>query len=52
MADLRLDTERVRTMGAGLSRIAAEFENANVVGGDLASKGLTNVTDIARSVTR
>lgn len=30
MADLELNTEQVRAVGAGLSRIAAEFQNANV----------------------
>ena len=30
MTDLRIDTERVRSVGTGLARIAHEFENANV----------------------
>ena len=30
MADLRIDTERVRAVGTGLTRIAREFEQANV----------------------
>lgn len=30
MADLNIDTGRVRSVGTGLSRIAREFENANV----------------------
>lgn len=30
MTDLRVDTERVRAVGTGLTRIATEFRNANV----------------------
>lgn len=29
MVDLKIDTERVRSVGTGLTRIAGEFENAN-----------------------
>ena len=50
MADLRLDTERVRTVGAGLTRIAAEFQNANVRSDRIAEAvGHDGLADAVRS---
>ncbi|MEZ5214209.1 MAG: type VII secretion target [Microbacterium sp.] len=50
MTDLRIDTERVRSVGTGLARIAHEFENASVHSDQIAaSVGHEGLADAVRS---
>ena len=50
MADLRIDTERVRAVGTGLTRIAREFEQANVRSDRIAdATGHDGLADAVRS---
>lgn len=50
MADLRIDTERVRSVGTGLARIANEFANANVRSDRIAEAvGHDGLADAVRS---
>lgn len=50
MSDLRIDTEQVRAVGSGLTRIAAEFADANVGSDRIAEAvGHAGLADAVRS---
>lgn len=53
MTSLRVDTDRMRTVGTDLGRIAGEFEQADARTGDLSEAiGHSGLADAVRSFSR